>query len=528
MKIAGGSGGLKGDVERKGGFREASRFGDPGKCGSGDREFRQYIAKSVHEFQRGRGCACSGVVPERYDERWGDHVWRALPESLSNVPAVVRDIACGEVAQLTGGRGGEWRPEMDGGALVFRKRDEFGQVRRTLSMAELDMGWQAMKRYQAGVGHPVMTILSGAVSVLGGGEPLEEVDEEVVDKRKVLLPEWARHMVDAVVIRKSCDGVLAGVRVGTDEEFGVADANLRVLGVRLGDGVPGMGSRECRVRWKLEGQRLPGRVLAHMGDGRDRSRGWGDKVVWLLMQLVARVPRNKRGGEGILLTVRIEALQRMLWGESWRARNREELRELAHVLNNIWIQVGASRWRPVVCVEWGLDGCFARFRICPPQCGDHGALAELRLLEEAWWMGVRSRRWCLGNVFQSLMYEFDRQRADRKLGVKRAGGRPRGRAPVYSTVPEVERLNGEAGAREGRGRRARNPYLDQVRILNRRELARLYGGEGASDMGECAEFHKLVHRCRRAVRELGQAGLVDVEKAGRGGIRVTQAIGRGR
>ena len=309
--------------------------------------------------------------------------------------------------------------------------------------------------------------------------------------------------------------------------------------MRVGDMVPGMGARTCRSEWKLTGRRSPGRVLAGVGDVRDRSRGWGDKLSWLILQLVACVPRKRRSGAGVLLTVRQSVLRSMLWGDRWRSRNREELRELVCALGGVWIQLGAARWRPVVCVGWEDNGEFARFRVCPPECGDHGPAVERARLHGAWNLGVRTRRWCLGTVFQALVYQFDWQRSQRRMRVESVGARVRGKLPVYSTVPEVERHEGKALSEFGRevadpggrdwahagavrtGRRVRNPYLDSIDVLSRREIARLYGGDRTCEMAETVEFRKLVQKGRRAVRELADAGFVDVETAGRRGMRVT-------
>ena len=502
-----------------------------------ERELRQYVARSVHEVQRERGGFCERTVPEGYSEDWGSNVWRCLPEMLPKAPEVMLDIVRAEMAQLVGGTAEHWRVEVDGGSPVFVGRDPG----RPWSMVEVDQRWQFCRGRAMGTGHPLMSLVSAGLAGRQGLGKLVDVEDTGRQMQSVMLPDWGRYLVNAAVTQASDDGVVAGVRIGTGEDFRVPDAHMRKFGLRVGDMVPGMGERICRSEWKFSGRRFPGRVLARMGDRRDWSRGWGDKVSWLLLQLMARVPRSHRGGAGVMMSVPLALLRSMLWGDRWRSRNRDELRELVRAVDGVWIQLGAVRWRPVVCVAWDEDRALARFRICPPECRDHGPVMGRRRLQEAWLLGVRMRRWSVGTVFQALAYEFDRQRSQRAMRVKSAGKRPRGRNPVYATVPEVVRDGGEPVSASGKaiahgtgrdwsdpravatGKRVRNPYLDRVEVLDRRDVARLYGGDGAGEMPESVALRKLVQKGRRAVFDLEAGGFVDVETAGRRGLRVTLA-----
>ena len=281
-------------------------------------------------------------------------------------------------------------------------------------------------------------------------------------------------------------------------------------------------------------------MLGHMGDRRDWSRGWGDKVSWLLLQLMARVPRKQRGGAGVVMTVPLSVLQSLLWGDCWRSRNGGELRELVRALDEVWIQVGAARWRPVVCVAWDEDGASARFRICPPECSDHGPVMGRSRLQEAWLLGVGMRRcaWvrCSSAGVRVRLATLAAEHAGESCGWQAAR-----EESCYATVPDVVRGDGDPVSELGKaipdpvgrdwsnrravatGKRVRNPYLDRVGVLDRRELARLYGGDGTGEITETVEFRKLVQKGRRAVNDLEAGGFVDVESAGRRGLRVTLA-----
>ena len=137
-----------------------------------ERELRQYVAQCVHEVQRERGCFCERTVPEGYSEDWGDHVWRCLPEMLPVVPEVILDIVRGELAQLVGGTAEEWRMKMDAGSLLFVGRD----VSRPLSMVEVDERWQFSVAWGMGMGHPLMSLVSGGLLARAGLAKLEDVE----------------------------------------------------------------------------------------------------------------------------------------------------------------------------------------------------------------------------------------------------------------------------------------------------------------------------------------------------------------
>ena len=476
--------------------------------------------------------------------------WRitsqCLAHSISALPLWCLREACAEMERLEPvGEAGCWSVEAGGSEVLFRFRNADGIVRRTRCALDVHRLWEGGRWERAACGHPLYTLgVAWCRMAADGGvpEPLTPVTVEP-GVAPALLPSWIRHCVWVLRVSAQWDG--RGVLFGTRAEFAAWDE--RRTGLDCGSSnerqrLPAMVApwRSGYRDWMVPGRRRPGVLSPPEGSGRGcRGLTGRDRVMSLACKVLASVPLPARNQASSIVDVPVRELVCFLWVSGWRPlRDRRQLWKAIRELDDFVVQVGERRWQPVQAQfvrerELQLDGRI-RFSVVWPPGSTGGARIAWDWLRRASALGRRAR-W----IGVSLAFEFDRQRYDCSLRVKAAGGDPRG-SRVYGTVPGVRRTEEglladsggkpvmERGApvrdwnhkRVARtGKRVRNPELDHVPPIQHHELAELVGESASSNTKQRAKAATLA---RRTMAQMQDAELVDIERVGRGGLRVAE------